>query len=489
MSVTGGPSERDGAAAGREPVHDARTTAVRGRWAVLGVVLAGLFTVSATVTLLSVSLPTIARSLRSDTSTLAWSITGPMLAFGVVGPAYGKVGDLWGHKRVFLFGLGGAGVFALATALAPNAAAMIAFRILSASIGAATGPSAMALINRLFAGAERTKALGYWSLTTAGAPVLGVVGGRPLVDAFGWRTIFAVQAPLCAVGFVIAALLLPETDRGRRSRFDVAGAVLLAVGVTAILAATNRGAVLGWTHPLVLGAYAFAPVALAAFVAVERRAPEPLLPLHWLRRRNLVGPIGSMTLANFAYMGGFILTPLLLQDALHFSAAAVSLLVIWRPLTLAVTAPLASPLTIRIGERRAAVIGALVVAGSMVLLAAVGTGSSKPFIALALALSGAGLGVMSPALTSVVAATVPAEDFGVAGAMQQLANQLGAVVGTQVMQTVQVATASSAGVVASYGNAYLVGAVVCVLGALVALVIRSTNQPAAAPAGALAVTR
>jgi MFS family permease len=457
---------------------------------VLVVVLAGLGTVSATVTLLGVSLPTIARSLHSDTATLSWSITGPMLAFGVVGPAYGKIGDLWGHKRVFLFGLAGAGVFALATALAPNAGAMIAFRILSASLGAATGPSAMALINRLFAGPERTKALGYWSLTTAGAPVIGVVAGRPLVDAFGWRTIFAVQAPLCLVGLLIAWALLPETDRGRRSRFDVAGAVLLALGVTALLAATNRGAVLGWGHPLVIGAYALAPVALAGFVAAERRAPEPLLPLAWLRRRNVVGPVGAMTLANFAYMGGFILTPLLLQEGLGLSAAAVSLLVIWRPLTLALTAPLASPLTIRIGERRAAVLGALVVAGSMVVLAAVGPGSSKIFIGLGLALSGAGLGVMSPALTSVVASSVPSEDLGVAGAMQQLANQLGAVVGTQVMQSVQVATVASAGLVGSYGNAYVIGAVVCVAGAVVALVIRPSDRtPAAAAAGNLAVSR
>ena len=173
----------------------ARRVGLEHRWAVLWVVLSGLFTVGFTITLLVVSLERIAVELDSTTAVMTWSITGPMLAFGVVGPAFGKAGDLWGHKRVFVLGLFFAGVFAIASALAWDAPSLIVFRTLSATAGSACGPSAMAYINRLFAPGERVKPLSYWSFVTAGAPVIGVVLGGPLVEAIGWRAIFAVQAP------------------------------------------------------------------------------------------------------------------------------------------------------------------------------------------------------------------------------------------------------------------------------------------------------
>lgn len=481
MTTPTRPDRWDGAAldAGSpRAVDPPRRSEVVGasRWAVLAVALAGLFTVSATITLLVVSLSTIATSLHSDASTLSWSITGPMLAFGLVGPAFGKAGDLWGHKRLFLFGLAGAGVFALATAVAWNAASLIVFRVLSASLGSATGPAAMAMINRLFRGPERVKALGYWSLTTAGAPVLGVVAGGPLVDAVGWRVIFVIQAPLCLLGFVLALVLMPETDRIAGARFDGRGAALLAAGVTSLLLATNRGAALGWTHPAVLAGFVLAPVCLYAFVRVERVALDPLLPLAWLRRRNIVGPLASQGLSNFAYMGGFILTPLLLEKGLGLTTGATGRLVIWRPLAFAIAAPLASRVTVRIGERVAGVVGAATVGASLLTLAAVTTTSSHVIVALGLALSGIGLGIASPALTAVIAATVAETDLGVAAAIQQLTTQIGAVVGSQLMVTIHDANVDSLGPIRSYGRAYQVGALVAAAAAGVAFVIRPTTR-------------
>lgn len=455
---------------------------VANRWAVLAVVLAGLFTVSFTITLLAVSLVDIADDLGSTPSALSWAITGPMLAFGVVGPAAGKLGDTRGHKRVFVVALLGAAVFAVATALAWNAWSLILFRTLSASAGSATGPSSMAIINRLFDADERVRALGFWSFVSAGAPVLGVVAGGPLVEAIGWRVIFAVQAPLCLAGALVALLLLPETERVARARFDVAGAALLALTVTTLLVAVNRGPTWGWTSPGVLLLFVATPVAAAAWVAVERRAVEPLVPLEWLRRRNLVAAVLSQLFANFAYMGGFILTPVLLEDVLGYTTGEVGLLIIARPLAFSLAAPTAGFVTVRTGERWSGAVGAAIVGVSMVGLAAIGPGSSPLFIVGALALSGIGLGVSSPAMSATVANAVDDDDLGAAGALQQLMVQVGAVVGVQVMQSIQSATEDSAGLVASYGNAYLVGAVMCGLAVLAALTIRSGRLRATAGA-------
>ncbi len=446
----------------------------RHRWLVLVVVLVGLFATSITITLLAVSLVDIADDLGTNEATLAWVITGPMLAFGLVGPALGKAGDLYGHKRLFVIGLFGAAVFAIATAFAWDAGSLILFRTLSAGFGSATAPAAMAQINRMFEADERFTALGWWSFVTAGSPVLGVVLGGPLVEAVGWRVIFLVQAPLCLAAMVVAIVMLPETDRGEAGRFDWAGAVLLGTGITSLLLATNRGSVWGWTSPAVIGLYVLAPIALFTFVAVERRAAEPLLPLAWLRRRNVTAPIVSQLFANFSYMGGFILTPILLQEGLGYTAAAVGFLIIFRPLTFALTAPSAGRITLRLGERVAGVAGSSVVFVSMLVLASLEDGSSALVIAVALALSGMGLGISAPAMTATVANAVDDADLGVAGAMQQLTVQVGAVIGIQVMQTVQQAR-EPAGLVASFRSAYLVGAGVCLLAVLAALFIQPTR--------------
>src|SRR5688500_9532655 len=160
-------------------------------WIILTTVLFGLFTVGFTITILSNSIPRIADDLGADISTLTWTLTGPLLAFAVVGPAAGKLGDLYGQRRVYLVSLAFVCVFAALTAVAWSATSLIAFRVLGAATGAATGPASMAMINSLFPPQRRAQAMGYWSMVGAGGPVIGVVAGGPIVEAFGWRWIFA----------------------------------------------------------------------------------------------------------------------------------------------------------------------------------------------------------------------------------------------------------------------------------------------------------
>ncbi|MGB8859199.1 MAG: MFS transporter [Ilumatobacteraceae bacterium] len=445
------------------------------RWAVLWVVLGGLFTTGFTITLLVVSLDRIAGEVHTTPTMLTWAITGPMLAFGVVGPAFGKAGDLWGHKRVFVAGLFFAGVFAVASAVAWNAPTLILFRTLSATAGSACGPSAMAYINRMFEAGERVKPLSYWSFVTAGAPVIGVVVGGPLVEAVGWRAIFAVQAPMCFVGFVCALWLLPPTDRLVGVRFDVWGSLTLGLGASSLLAGISQGRSWGWTSVPTLFCFALALAALRAFVTIEQRTAAPLVVLQWFRTRNFAFPVLSQMLTNFAYMGGFILIPQVLGErGLGLGDATKGYLVISRPLAFSLIAPLAALVTLRVGERVAGVVGALGVVLSMLLWATVGMDSSYIFIVAATAFSGIGLGIASPALTSLMANAVDEADLGVAGAMQQLMTQLGAVMGSAVLATVSVAADPAH--LGSFHAAFLIGAAVAGLGCLTATFVRSTPR-------------
>jgi len=479
----------------RERVHERVVGSPRYPWVVLVVALFGLFSVGFTITILSVSVPRIAEEMHSDASTVTWVVTGPLLAFAVVGPAMGKLGDLYGHRRVYGLSMLCVSVFAALTAAAWSAGALIAFRTLGAATGAAVGPASIAIINRLFPRERRVQAMGYWSMVGAGGPVIGVVAGGPIVETFGWRWIFVAQVPLTLAGLALAMLVLPETERREGARFDARGAAILAVGATSLLFAINRGPSFGWSHWAIVGGFVVAPVAVVVFVHVQRRVPHPLLPLAYVRRPNFSFAIATQCFTNFAYMGGFVITPLFLEAEFHYPETRVGGLMIARPLAFAIAGPVAGAVAVRVGERTSAVVGAAFVVASMVALSGVAPGSSDLVIVGSLALSGVGLGCSSPALAASIANAVDERDLGVAGAFQQMMTQLGVVIGIQVMQTVSVVRAPSAGAVGAYGEAYLVGGFVAALGLVSSLFVQSSRRgrrPAraeGAPEGALEADR
>ena len=451
---------------------------VSRRKATMAVLLSGAFTVSFAITLLVVVLDTVARDLNSTVSVVSWSITAPMLVFAVVGPAFGTLGDLLGHKRVFVAGLLGAGIFAGLAALAPNALSLIVLRTLSAACGSAIGPAGMAFTSRLFEPHERVRPLAMWSFVTAGAPVLGVVAGVPLVSSVGWRVIFLAQAPLCVLGALLAWWLLRDTERQSGAKFDIGGALTLGLGTALVLLGINRGGAWGWTSPAIIAALLVGAATLYAFVQIERRVAAPMVPPAWFRTRNIAFPVMSQSLANFGYMGAFMIVPQMLQLGAGLSLATVGWLIIARPLTFAIVAPIGANVTMRTGERFAGMFGSMTVFTSLVILSTVRVDTPLWLIAFGLALSGLGLGVASPAMTSLLANAVDDSQLGSASAMQQLVSQMGALMGATVMITVQEATVEQ-GILSSYANALVVGASVCVVAGLLASEVRSTARETA----------
>jgi MFS family permease len=357
-------------------------------------------------------------------------------------------------------------------------------RTLGQVFGAATGSASMALIFSSFQRDDRVKAMGWWSLVGAGGPVIGVVAGGPIIESVGWRWVFWGQVPLIAVAGVVGVLVLPAGGRVHRERprFDVAGTVALTVAVTALLLGLNRGGAWGWGSPKVLGALAIVPLAVVAFVGAERRAVEPLLPLAWLRRRNFTLGVAAQATGNFAYMGGFILAPRLMDQVFHFGESKVGLVSIARPLTFSLVAPLAGYLAVVVGERASAVAGSVAIVASMLCFSAL-TGSS-PLLAIigCLAPSGLGMGVSSPSLAASIANVVDESSMGVASAVQQLMSQVGLVAGIQLLSTVQ-SSHQAAGLVGSFSLAYRLGAVAAVLAvACSAFVVRAPRRRVALPA-------
>ena len=385
------------------------------------------------VTVLSASLPRIADDLGAADSTITWVIAAPLLAFAVVTPIIGKVGDLYGHRRTYLVSFALGTVLAFATALAWDTTSWSVLRTLAQSAKAASGPAAMAMILSVYPRRERTRALGIWAAVVALSPAVGVVTGGPLIEWIGWRSLFVVQGCTVLIALVAGLLVAPETRRRTGTRFDIAGSATLGVGVGSLLLAVNRGITWGWTHPVVLVAASLAPLALASFVRVEARSVAPLLPPALLRRRAFTRPMLAQAVLQSGYMGAMVMAPFLLERRWGFRPTIIGLVMLPRPLSFAFCARLGSHHDPRHGARRVAVTGMLVFAVAMVLA---GIGAHQRWLVMFLSgamLAGAGSGYIRPTIANAVTSAAGDDDLGIAGGSMNMLQQIGAAVGITVL--------------------------------------------------------
>ena len=466
-------------------VTDRAVRSPRYQWWALVALLAGLLSLNITFTVFVVALPTVKADFHTNFSVLAWASTGPLLAFGVAAPFFGKAGDLFGHRRLYQFGLLGAMVSAILTATAPNVGMLLFARALDGVQGAATGTASMAIILELFSRQDRVKALGWWSLVGAGGPVLGVTLGSPVIQFFGWRTLFWGQLVLLVIASVVVALLLPTRGDaavastttavddgqvpspadGRRSRrlrgsgvwdgTDWVGIFSLAGCVTAAMLVLSIGPIVGWTSPAVITCGVVAVALVVVFVRQQKTFATPLVPTTYWHRRNFMFPMGTKAFSSFAYFGGFFLFPLLMEQVYGYSVSQVGFISVARPLLFAISAPIAGYMTVRTGERTATLFGACSILVSMVLFATLSASAGLLIILVALGLSGLGMGVSMPATSAVMANELAATEYGVMSAAQLLASQVGEVAGIQAVLTIQESIARRSGLGNVHGPALL----------------------------------
>lgn len=399
-------------------------------WVLLAA-LAGMFATSFPVTILAVSLASIADEFGADETTMAWVVSAPMLLSAVTFPLLGKLGDQRGHRRVFLLGFAGSTLVAVWTAMAWDAGSLIGFRTLSAILGGATQPTAMALIFSVTPPSGRVRAMGWWSMTTAAAPALGLFAGGPLVDLFGWRIVFLLQAAFSAVALGLAVVVLRET-KPLRVRFDVAGSIALAVGVGGLMFALGSVRGVPWLAAWIPVALGVGLVGLASFVWIERRVEAPLMPLEFFRSPNFSATLATNAFTSAAYMGAFVVAPILLLD-LGYSVTAASYLVLLRTASLTLFSPLGGRFGEAWGERRASVVGCAIMTIGLFVSAWAAMQENLPLFIAGLVLQGAGHGLSQPSITAAIARSVPFHDLGIAGAANRLMGQGGAAFGITLL--------------------------------------------------------
>lgn len=437
--------------------------------AVLLTLLVGIAAANFPTTLLITSLETIRKDLHSTFGVVSWVTVAPSLAYAVAIPTFGKIGDLWGARRVYRYGLAVSTAGSLATVFAWNAGALIAVRTVSQMGVAACGPAAYAMIASRFEGSARIKAVSIYTAVSGASPVIGIAVGGLLIDKIGWRSVFLAQFFPSVLALVLAFVVLPETLVARRAvHFDIRGAALLGSGAASFLFGVNR--IRGWGigHPVVIGCLAASPVLFALFVVTESRHAHPLLPLRYLRRRSFSASIANLTLSQSALLGTSVITPLLMQRRYGYSVSITSYLIIVRPMGYSIGAWLSGGLRRRFGAFKLLVVSCIVQAGSTACYALGSIRLFLPIILIGLITAGLGSGTTQTTLYTAVIDSVDVADAGVGNATASMAGSLGVAVGATALSAIVGDSAASGPFVV----AFLLAAAVGVLSVFTALLSR-----------------
>jgi EmrB/QacA subfamily drug resistance transporter len=406
----------------------------RQRVFVLLICSSSLFITYLDSTILNVALPTLQADLHASLAGLQWVADAYLLVVAALLMLTGSTADRLGRKRLFLIGLAGFGVGSLLCSVAPNTGSLIALRMLQGVGGSMLTPISLSIVRNTFTDhKERVRALGVWSGIFGVATACGPVVGGILVTEVGWRSVFWVNVPICAAMIVAAVRYVPESRAPHPRRVDVPGQLLMIAFLGSLTYAVIQGPVSGWTAPLILGLFGVALVSLALFTVVERHRAEPLLELRFFRSQPFTGASVIAVLA-FTVLGGFLFViTLYLQEVRGDSPLRAGLSLLPATIVMAAAAPVSGQLTGRHGPRVPLVASGLLTAAGMALLLDLSPGTSYLSIAVALAILGAGLGLVNPPITNTGVSGMPPAQAGVASAVISATRQIGSVVGVAVM--------------------------------------------------------
>lgn len=472
----------------------------RKRWIALAVLCLGVLMIVLDTTIVTVALPSISADLRFTETSLVWVINAYMLTFGGFLLLGGRLGDLFGQRRLFLLGIALFTLASLACGLAYSQPWLIGARALQGLGGAVVDAVSLSLIMHLFSEpADRAKALGVYGFVCAGGGSIGVLLGGLLTGALSWHWIFLVNLPL-GVAVCALTLALLENDRGSavRQRLDVAGAVTVTLALMLAVYAIVGGNEAGWASAQTLGLLGAAVILLALFLFIEARVDHPLMPLSMFRLRNLAAANVVGMLWAAAMFAWFFISALYLQLVLGYSPLQVGLAFLPANLIMAACSlGVSARLVMRFGIRAPLVAGLLLAAIGLALFArAPVDGSLWLDVMPGMLLLGLGAGIaFNPLLLAAMSVVAPSES-GLASGMVNTSFMMGGALGLAVLASLAAArsdglvaagAAQPAALNAGYRAAFLVGALfalaACAIGAWFFRARAGAAAPVAAPDG------
>jgi EmrB/QacA subfamily drug resistance transporter len=443
--------------------------------------------------IVNVALPTIRTHLGFSVQNLQWVVSGYLITYGGFLLLGGRAGDRLGRRRLLIAGTTLFAASSLACGLADSQGLLVGAR-LAQGIGAAMmSPAALSILTTTFQGSDRHKALGLWAGISGLASAVGLFFGGLLTQDFGWRWVFFVNLPLCAL-VLFGAFRILTADRGRSvpGGFDAVGAVLVTAGMLLLIFTLVRAPDEGWGAGRTIGGLAGSAGLMAAFVVNERRRAHPLVPLSIFRIKGLAAADATQVIAWAGFYSMFFFVTLYMQDVLGFSQLRSGLSYVPVSVGIGLGSTMATKMFVRTGTRPIIVSGALLAAGGILWLSRIPVdGTYLGNLLAPLVIMGIGLGLLYAGVQTAANAGVPEHQAGLAAALITASFQLGSALGLAVFSGIATSRTSHLlavhtplpeALTAGFQRALLVSALCLVAAAAIALRASNTRgEPAATP--------
>ena len=472
----------------------------RTRWLALMVLCLGSLMIVLDTTIVNVALPSIRKDLGFSQTSLAWVVNAYLLTFGGFLLLGGRLGDLFGHRRLFLIGIALFTLASIACGLSTSQGLLVGARAIQGLGGAVVSAVGLSLMMSLFTEpAERAKAMGVFGFVMAGGGSIGVLLGGVLTDLLNWHWIFLVNVPVGVAVVVLSLRLLPTARAAAASRrLDVAGAVTVTSALMLAVYAIVNGNHEGWTSGRTLGLLAAAAVLLAVFLGIEARVRSPLMPLGLFRLRNLATANVVGVLWAAAMFAWFFLSALYLQLVLGYTPLQVGLAFLPANIIMgAFSIGLSAKLVMRFGIRRPLATGLLLAAVGLVLFARAPVGGSFLVDVLpSMILLGFGAGMAFNPVLLAAMSDVEQSESGLASGIVNTAFMMGGALGLAVLASIAASRTDRlrasgdsplAALTGGYHVAFLVGALFAAAAAVVGAALLRSGQQARAHGGEEAI--
>ncbi|MBV8942347.1 MAG: MFS transporter [Solirubrobacterales bacterium] len=419
-------------------------TEENSRWWTLGAMCFALFMLMLDNTVVNIALPSIQHDLHASLSALLWTVNAYTLTFAVLLVTGGRLGDIFGRRRMFLFGVVVFGVASLAIGFAPNDTVLVTFRAVQGIGAAFMMPATLSIITQTFPPHQRGMAIGTWAGVSALALAIGPVIGGFLTEAVSWRAIFFINPPIAVIAIAVTLFATRESrDETVGREVDFPGIAALTVGLTALVLALIESNNWHWGSARVIGLLALSAIALAAFIVIERLVRAPMVDFAFFRSRTSAGANLVGFLVTFGMFAQFFFITLYLQNVLHYSALQTGLRFLPATVVIIIMGPLAGRLTDKVGPRSLMTAGLLIVAGAMLIQSRLTIHTGYGLLLPGFILMGLGMGlVMSPMSTAAMNA-VDRTKAGAASGVLSMSRMVGGSVGLAAMGALVTAVSTS----------------------------------------------
>jgi EmrB/QacA subfamily drug resistance transporter len=463
---------------------DAGRTAGVNTNAVLAIVAVAQFMVILDASIVNVALPTIKRDVGFSQESLSWILNAYTLMFGGFLLLGGRAADRLGRRRLFMAGIGLFAAASLVCGVSQSEGELLVARGFQGLGGAMVSPAALSIILTTFAeGPERNRALSVWGAIAGAGGAMGLLLGGLLVQTLSWRWVFFVNVPIGAVVLALAPRIVPESRATAVARggYDVEGAVTITLGTITLVLTLIKAESWGWTSGRTIVGFVVSAALVAAFVVIERRHEDPLVPLRIFSNRSLAASDATLLVVVAALFGMFFFLTLYMQQVLGFSALKTGIAYMPLSLTLIGASAVASRLVDRFTPKPVLAAGLVIAAVGFILLTRVsGDGDYGSHVLPAMIVLAAGMGLAFVPVTIAGTSGVAPDDAGLASGLLNMTQQVGGSLGLAILSSVATSRTTSAlhtgvalpaALTHGFTGAFIVGGVLCATGAVFTIVL------------------